>query len=121
MKSIKIKNLKQGENFTLKPISNSIKDKYNMQHRYNYFEDNELQKIVKIVPDFNKRVHFNIADIQAYDENILQKLEDKEQYNQIADINLFTGTHIYGGRNVRIYKSTKANGHYIFWEYCWGD
>ena len=25
------------------------------------------------------------------------------------------------GRNVRIYKSTKANGHYIFWEYCWGD
>lgn len=92
-----------------------------MQHRYNYFDENELQKIVKIVPDFNKRVHFNIADIQAYDENILQKLEDKERYNQIADINLFTGTHIYGGRNVRIYKSTKANGHYIFWEYCWGD
>ena len=34
-----------------------------MQHRYNYFDENELQKIVKIVPDFNKRVHFNIADI----------------------------------------------------------
>ena len=47
--------------------------------------------------------------------------KDESLYKQIADIELHSMVHLYGGENVRIYKSTQDNEHYIYWRYCWGD
>ena len=85
------------------------------------FREDELQKILKVVPDFNKRVYFDICDLQKYDAEALKKVCDTNLYEQIADISLHTMVRLYGGENVRIYKSKKENGHYIYWRYCWGD
>ena len=70
---------------------------------------------------FLKKVHLDVCDLQEYDKEVLEKLEDEKQYIKIADINLHTAITFYGGENVRIFKSTKENGHYIYWRYCWGD
>lgn len=82
----------------------------------------EIKKITKQIKDFEIKPHFNVADLQYYDNSILDKLKDKNLYEQIADINLsrIDGPTIYGGENCWIYKSVK-NGHYIYWCYCWGD
>ena len=86
-----------------------------------YFSLQELAKIINVVSDFAKSTHFNICDLQKYDSDALKKLLDTSIYEQIADINLRTAITFYGGENVRIYKSKKENGHYIYWRYCWGD
>lgn len=81
-----------------------------------------IKKITAQLPDFDWKPHFCLAELQSYDETVLEKIKDKTLYEQVADINLFTldGPNIYGGLNVWIYKS-KKNGHYIYWEYSWGD
>lgn len=86
-----------------------------------YFQLNELAKIVERIPDFIYKVHFDICDIVKYDEQIYSKLKDESLYTLVADINLHTAVTFYGGENVFVYKSTKANGHYIYSRYCWGD
>ena len=86
-----------------------------------YFTIDELAKIESKVPKFSKKTHFNICDLQMYDKEILNKIKDETKYTQIADVNLHTAVSFYGGENVRIYKSTEDNEHYIYWRYCWGD
>lgn len=82
----------------------------------------EIKKITKIVKDFEIKPHFDVADLQYFDDSILDKIEDKNFYQKIADINLshYKSKNFYGGENVWIYKSVK-NGHYIYWCYCYGD
>lgn len=79
-----------------------------------YFTVNELAKIGNKVPHFSKKTHFNICDLQMYDTEIFEKIKDQNLYKQIADIELHSMVHLYGGENVRIYKSTQNNGHYIY-------
>ena len=80
-----------------------------------------MQKIIKAVPDFNNKVHFDICDLQKYDDKAIEKVTDENQYTEIANINLHTMVRLYGGEDVRIYQSKKENGHYVFWRHCWGD
>lgn len=89
--------------------------------RSTYFTPQELAKIIEVIPDFTQRVHFDVCDLQKYDEHAYSKLEDKSLYTRVANINLHTAVTFYGGENVFIYKSTKQNGHYIYSRYCWGD
>lgn len=86
-----------------------------------YFTFDELAKIESKVPKFSRKTHFDICDLQMYDQKIFEKIKDESLYKQIADIQLHSMVHLYGGENVRIYKSTQDNGHYIYWRYCWGD
>lgn len=81
----------------------------------------EIAQIQVNIPDFIKKTCFDIWELFDYDNKIKEKLEDKNQYTKIADINVFTAVSYYGGANVKIYKSTKENGHYVYWKYTWGD
>lgn len=81
----------------------------------------ETAKIIDKIPDFTKKTCFEIWELHDYDKEILNRLKDENQYKKIADINLYTAVSYYGGKNVEIYKSTKNNGHYVYWTYTWGD
>lgn len=82
----------------------------------------ELKTIRKHIKDFGITATLNLSDLQYYDNNIFKKLDDKNLYEEIADINLnrINGPTIYGGENIRIYKS-KTKKHYIYSCYYWGD
>lgn len=81
----------------------------------------EIAQITTNVPDFIKKTCFDVWELFEYDKNIIENLKDENQYIKIADINVFTAVSYYGGANVEIYKSTKENGHYVYWKYTWGD
>ncbi len=84
--------------------------------------EEDIKKIENQIKDFRIKPHFQIADLQYYDKDILKKIENKNLYEKVADITLhfYQDKNHYGGYAVRIYKS-KKNSHYIYWEYYYGD
>lgn len=81
----------------------------------------EIAKISTKVPDFTKKTCFDVWELFEYDNHIIDFLKNEKEYIKIADVNVFTAVSYYGGANVEIYKSTKENGHYVYWKYTWGD
>ncbi len=81
----------------------------------------EIDKVREHIKDFDKKTTFNIADLQYYDNNILEKVNDINLYEEVLNMNLFKieSERFYGGIDIRVYKS-KRNGHYIYSTYSWG-
>lgn len=82
----------------------------------------EIEKVQKHIKDFAKTTTFNIADLQYYDNEILKKVEDKNLYEKVLDINLFKieSKNFYGGIDITVYKSIKSK-HYVYSCHSWGD
>ena len=80
----------------------------------------EKAKICREIPDFNTKTKFSLPDLQKYDPEIIYKIQDRNIYTLIADINLHMAISFYGGNNVFIYRHISGE-YYIYEEYCWGD
>lgn len=82
----------------------------------------DIKKIKEKLPYFNIKATFNLPDLQDYDSSIIEKVYNKDLYEEILYMNLKKSNTptLYGGYDITVWKS-KTKNHYIYNITCWGD